>query len=148
MWLCHRGMSPKDADRKANSVDPDQTAPQGAVWSWSTLLAQTCLSKNEDHYGNLITLSQQCTNKLSVVMLCFKLIYKGQQPHLEKKKGTTTFEEENYNTAQNSKYSRSYWKRPAGIFPAYKNKKMEFYWLMSGIFALSLIIFLLLIFLL
>ena len=24
-------MSPKDADRMANSVDPDQTAPQGGV---------------------------------------------------------------------------------------------------------------------
>ena len=30
----------------ANSVDPDQTAPLGAVWSGSTLFAQTCLSKN------------------------------------------------------------------------------------------------------
>ena len=27
MWLYHRVMSPKDADRMANSVDPDQTAP-------------------------------------------------------------------------------------------------------------------------
>ena len=27
-------------------VDPDQTAPQGAVWSGSTLFAQACLSKN------------------------------------------------------------------------------------------------------
>ena len=27
MWLCHRVMSPNDADRMANSVDPDQTAP-------------------------------------------------------------------------------------------------------------------------
>ena len=23
----------------ANSADPDQTAPEGAVWSWSTLFA-------------------------------------------------------------------------------------------------------------
>ena len=38
-------MSPKDADGKANSVDPDQTAPLGAVWSGSTLFAQTCLSE-------------------------------------------------------------------------------------------------------
>ena len=29
----------------ANSVDPDQTAPLGAVWSGSTLFAQTYLSK-------------------------------------------------------------------------------------------------------
>ena len=39
-------MSPKDADRMANSVDPDQTAPLGAVWSGSTLFAQAYLSKN------------------------------------------------------------------------------------------------------
>ena len=28
IWLCHRVMSPNDADGMANSVDPDQTAPQ------------------------------------------------------------------------------------------------------------------------
>ena len=50
-------MSPNDADRMANSVDPDQTAPLGAVWSgsalfggavWSgsALFAQTYLSEN------------------------------------------------------------------------------------------------------
>ena len=37
MWLCHRVMSPNDADGMANSVDPDQTAPLGAVWSGSAL---------------------------------------------------------------------------------------------------------------
>ena len=36
-------MHPKSADRKANSVDPDQT---GAVWSGSTLFAETGLSEN------------------------------------------------------------------------------------------------------
>ena len=30
----------------ANSVNPDQTARLGAVWSGSTLFAQTCLSEN------------------------------------------------------------------------------------------------------
>ena len=39
-------MSPNDADGMANSVDPDQTAPVGAVWSGSALFAQTCLSEN------------------------------------------------------------------------------------------------------
>ena len=39
-------MSPKDADRMLNSVDPDQTAPLGAVWSGYTLFAQAYLSKN------------------------------------------------------------------------------------------------------
>ena len=46
MCLYHSVMSPKDADGIANSVDPDQIAPLGAVWSWSTLFAQACLSKN------------------------------------------------------------------------------------------------------
>ena len=39
-------MYPKDAEEIANSVDPDQTAPLGAVWSGSALFAQTCLSEN------------------------------------------------------------------------------------------------------
>ena len=39
-------MSPNDADRMVNSVDPDQTAPLGAVWSGSALFAQAFLSKN------------------------------------------------------------------------------------------------------
>ena len=46
MWLYHRLMSPNDADWMANSVDPDQTAPLGAVWSGSALFAQACLSEN------------------------------------------------------------------------------------------------------
>ena len=39
-------MHPKDAAGIANSVDPDQTAPLGGVWSGSALFAQTCLSEN------------------------------------------------------------------------------------------------------
>ena len=39
-------MHPKDADRMANSVDPDQIAPLEAVWSGSARFAQTCLSEN------------------------------------------------------------------------------------------------------
>ena len=39
-------MSPNDADGMANSVDPDQTAPRGAVWSGSALFAQAYLSEN------------------------------------------------------------------------------------------------------
>ena len=39
-------MHPKDAEGIENSVDPDQTAPLGAVWSGSALFAQTCLSEN------------------------------------------------------------------------------------------------------
>ena len=40
MWLYHRVMCPKDADGMANSVAPDQTAPESA------LFAQAYLSKN------------------------------------------------------------------------------------------------------
>ena len=39
-------MSPNDADGMANNVDPDQTAPVGAVWSGSALFAQAYLSEN------------------------------------------------------------------------------------------------------
>ena len=39
-------MSPNDADGMANSVDPDQTAPLGAVWSGSALFAKAYLSEN------------------------------------------------------------------------------------------------------
>ena len=46
MWLYNRVMSPDDADGMANSVDPDQTAPVGAVWSGSALFAQAYLSEN------------------------------------------------------------------------------------------------------
>ena len=50
MWLYHRVMSPNDADGMANSVDTDQTAPLGAVWSGSALFAQASLSEN---FGSL-----------------------------------------------------------------------------------------------
>ena len=50
MWLYHRVMSPNDADGMAKSVDPNRTAPLGAVWSGSALFVQTYLSKN---LGNL-----------------------------------------------------------------------------------------------
>ena len=39
-------MSPNNADGMANSVDPDQTAPLGAVISGSALFAQAYLSEN------------------------------------------------------------------------------------------------------
>ena len=39
-------MSPNYADGMANSVDPDQTAALGAVWSGSALFAQAYLSEN------------------------------------------------------------------------------------------------------
>ena len=45
-WLYFRVMHPKDAERIVNSVDPDQTATQGAVWSGSALFAKIYLSEN------------------------------------------------------------------------------------------------------
>ena len=45
-WFYCKVMHPKDAERLANSVDPDQTAPLGAVWSGSALFAQSYLSEN------------------------------------------------------------------------------------------------------
>ena len=44
-------MRPKDADRMANSVDPDQTAPLGAVWSGPTMFALAYLSINLGSLG-------------------------------------------------------------------------------------------------
>ena len=41
-----RGFLQNDANGIANSEDPDQTAPLGAVGSGSALFAQTCLSEN------------------------------------------------------------------------------------------------------
>ena len=41
MLFCRNG-----AKGIANSEDPDQTAPLGAVWSGSALFAQTYLSEN------------------------------------------------------------------------------------------------------
>ena len=45
-WLYYSVIRPNDADGMANSVDPDQTAPLGAVWSGSALFAQVYLSEN------------------------------------------------------------------------------------------------------
>ena len=52
-------MHSKDADGIANSVDPDQTTPLGAVrsslgavWSGSALFAQGICLKIWDHYGS------------------------------------------------------------------------------------------------
>ena len=39
-------MDSKDADGIANTVDPDQTAPQGAFWSGSAQFTKACLFEN------------------------------------------------------------------------------------------------------
>ena len=45
VWFYNVIMCLKDADEMANSVDSDQTARSGAVWSGSALFVQTYLSQ-------------------------------------------------------------------------------------------------------
>ena len=69
MWLYYRQMSPNDADGMANSVDPDQTAPLGAVWSGSALFAQAYLSENLGtlrYFLSLFEPRHDKTNKMTV----------------------------------------------------------------------------------
>ena len=66
-------MSPNDADGMANSVDPDQTAPLGAVWSGSALFAQTCLSENLHGLWSPLIILKTKYLQFSGVFLC-KLI--------------------------------------------------------------------------
>ena len=47
-------MCPKDVDKMANSVVPDQTAPE--VRSGSTLFAWTCLSEKLESLGCIYTI--------------------------------------------------------------------------------------------
>ena len=44
--FCFTAFDTLHADGIANSVDPDQTAPLGAVWSGSALFVQAYLSEN------------------------------------------------------------------------------------------------------
>ena len=53
-------MHPKDAEEIANSVDPDQTAPVGALWSGSALFAQAYLSENLGSLRYLKILTPWC----------------------------------------------------------------------------------------
>ena len=61
-------MSPNDADGMANSVDSNQTAPLGAVWSGSALFAQAYMSEN---LGSLQYIQYASTNES-----IFKSLYK------------------------------------------------------------------------
>ena len=72
-------MGPNDADEMANSVDPDQTAPQGmansvdpdqtaplgAVWSGSALFAQAYLSENLGSLRYLVHIFSPVTDNCS-----------------------------------------------------------------------------------
>ena len=64
-WRFLRVMHPKDAEGIANSVDPDETAALGAVWSGSALFAQTCLSKN---FGKLWCTYKHMSHSLLIIL--------------------------------------------------------------------------------
>ena len=66
-------MHSKDAEGIANSVDSDQTAPLGAVWSGSALFAQTCLSKNLGKYYGTNWLWRKNTIFLTITADSFQL---------------------------------------------------------------------------
>ena len=63
-------MSPNDADGMANSVDPNQTAPLGAVWSGSALFAQAYLSEK---LGSLryVTFMKQYSRQIFTFSILF-----------------------------------------------------------------------------
>ena len=65
-------MCPKDADGMANSVDPDQTALSGTVWSGSTLFAQTHLSENLGTVQFNVFLTNTKRKKKHII---FKMLY-------------------------------------------------------------------------
>ena len=82
VWFYYRVMGPKDTDGMANSVDPDQTAPLGAVWSRSTLFAQTCLSEN---LGSLLYLLQDSQSITVFPIKSWRKIFKSQSMVVIKK---------------------------------------------------------------
>ena len=70
-------MRPKDADGIASSVDPDQTASEGAVWSGSTLLRSSLIwifTICQDLSENIGSL-RQLHNTLTIPYLSIKSIY-------------------------------------------------------------------------
>ena len=74
-WLTWRVMHPKDAAGIANSVDPYQTPPLGAVWSGSALFAQTYLFYVMQKLKPLLL--KQTWFQVIKVMLQFDIIQRG-----------------------------------------------------------------------
>ena len=60
-------MRPKHAYGVANSVDPDQTAPSGAVWSVSALFAQTCQNTESAYSSQFHEMCPQVTVKCNQI---------------------------------------------------------------------------------
>ena len=71
-WFYRIVMHLKDADGIANSVDPDQTAPPGAVWFGSALFARTHLSEN---LGSLRLFRADDWNRMSITCQGLSIIY-------------------------------------------------------------------------
>ena len=69
-------MHPKDAEGMANSVNPDQTAPSAAVWSWSTLFSQTCLS---EYLGSALLYVWPKTFYICIYLILFSWKVHGQK---------------------------------------------------------------------
>ena len=72
-------MHPKDAAGIANSVDPDQSAPLGTVWSGSALFAQN--SVDPDQTAPLEAVWSVCTvcpdlsvQKLGIIIIRKKIL--------------------------------------------------------------------------
>ena len=77
-------MRPNDADGMANSVDPDQTAPLGAVWSGSALFAQAYLSENLGTLQYRSSLNLQVLVKNRRVQIYFVYRKPKNDHHLQK----------------------------------------------------------------
>ena len=60
-------MSPNDAERMANSVDPDQTLYE------STLYVQTCVSKRHDYKSMMFKKNFSWSVDCSRLLLCEKM---------------------------------------------------------------------------
>ena len=118
VWLYHSVRSPNDADGIANSVDPDQTAPVGAVWSGSALFTQVICPKTKDHYGNTVNMRENARQLPGLLLLCLHLF----KPHFDylsfrllqssnKYKKNPTFQTPALYTAKKPKCNNTYKKK-------------------------------------
>ena len=80
IYIFHIEMRPNDADGMANSVDPDQTAPLGAVWSGSTL----CLDLSVQKFRNITVQSNGSCQFFSrqVARRCTAVTFTNSESHV------------------------------------------------------------------
>ena len=69
-------MYPKGASWITNTVDPEQTAPLGAVWSGSAVFAQACPCKYLGYKTNITYLHRFCFHNIHATKLKKKRIHK------------------------------------------------------------------------